>query len=60
VCNECNIYMYPYHMSCVLLQQDQWTPLHFAAHNNNVEVVKSLIKLGADVNSVTKVSYCIQ
>jgi len=31
-----------------------------AAHyNNNVEVVESLVKSGADVNVVTKVSYCI-
>jgi len=30
----------------------QWTALHMAAHyNNNVEVVESLVKSGADVKS---------
>jgi len=30
-----------------------------ARYNNNVEVVESLVKSGADVNVVAKVSYCI-
>jgi len=44
------------HMSCILLQE-QWTPLHLAAHYNcHVEVVELLIKSGADINAVTNVS----
>jgi len=30
-----------------------------ACYNNDVEVVKSLVKSGADVNVVEIVSYCI-
>ena len=35
-------------------------PLYFAAGYNNIGVVESLIKSGADVNAVNIVSYCIQ
>ena len=36
--------------------KDQWTPLHIAAEYGNVSLVESLIKYGADVNAVNKVS----
>lgn len=31
-----------------------WTPLHYAARNNNVAIVKSLVARGADVNAESK------
>jgi len=43
--------MHPYHMSCVLFQ-NQWTPLHCAAANNDAEVMESLIKVETNVNAV--------
>ena len=36
--------------------QDEWTPLHLAAQNGHVEVVDTLIKSGADISVVEKVS----
>ena len=36
--------------------QNQWTPLQLAAQNGNDSLVESLIKCGADVNAVNKVS----
>ena len=38
--------------------QNQWTPLHLAAQNGHVEVVETLIKSGADISVVEKVSQC--
>ena len=35
--------------------QDGWTPLVIASHNGHLEVVKSLIEAGANVNHTTKV-----
>jgi len=40
---------------CIYLQ-DGWTPLHQAAHNGHIEVVRHLLSSGADVNKATKVS----
>lgn len=39
------------------LLQNKWTPLHFAVQNDDTPVVETLIRLGADVNAVTNVSY---
>ena len=38
--------------------QDGYTPLHIAAQNGHVEVVETLIKSGADISVVEKVSQC--
>ena len=35
--------------------QDGWTPLVSASHNGHLEIVKSLIEAGANVNHTTKV-----
>ena len=35
--------------------QDGWTPLVYASQNGHLEVVKSLIEAGANVNHTTKV-----
>ena len=40
----------------MIFKQDQHTPLHDAAANGHVEVIEELIKSGADVNSVQKVT----
>ena len=40
----------------VYYYQDQWTPLHIATQHGNYSLVESLIKHGADVNAVNKVS----
>ena len=45
-----------YHVSCILLQ-DRMTALHHAAMRGQVQVVETLIRLGADVNAFDKVSY---
>ena len=35
------------------------TPLHYGAENGHVAVVEVLIRAGADVNVVDRVSYCV-
>ena len=35
--------------------QDGWTPLVIASENGHLEIVKSLIEAGANVNHTTKV-----
>ena len=35
--------------------QDGWTPLVLASQNGHLEIVKSLIEAGANVNHTTKV-----
>ena len=42
--------------NCVLLFQDQWTPLHIAANEGHLAVVKLLTSHKADVNSLNKVA----
>jgi len=44
-----------YHVTCILLQ-DRSTALHKAARWENTELVATLIRLGADVNALDKVS----
>ena len=39
----------------VLLLQDGWTALHFAARNNHPEIIKILITNGANITVVDKV-----
>ena len=39
----------------VLLLQDGWTALHFAATHNHLEIIKILITNGADITVVDKV-----
>ena len=39
----------------VLLPQDGWTALHWAANNNHPEIIKILISNGADITVVNKV-----
>ena len=42
-------------VTCIFLQ-DRWTALHWAASRGHVQVVETLIRLGADVNALDKVS----
>ena len=44
----------------VLLLQNGWTALHWAASSNHAEVIKILITNGADITAVTKVNDCSQ
>ena len=39
----------------VLLLQDGWTALHYAASANHPEIIKTLIANGANITAVTKV-----
>ena len=39
----------------VLLLQEGWTALHYAAFNNHPEIIKLLIANGADITAVNKV-----
>jgi len=47
--------MKSYHVTCILLQHG-WTALHEAARRGSTELVATLIKSGADVNALDKVS----
>ncbi len=42
-----------------MLMQDDWTPLHIAADNGHLEVIKHLLSVGAEKDKATKVS-CFQ
>ena len=37
--------------------QDGWSPLHKASINGHLEIVKTLIEAGANVNQATKVHH---
>ena len=39
--------------------QNKWAPLHIAVKHGHVSVIENLIKLGADVNACSTVSYSI-
>lgn len=39
----------------VLLLQDDWTILHYAAYNNQPEIIKVLISNGANITFANKV-----
>jgi len=47
--------MKPYHVACVFLQYGS-TALHVAAWRGKTELVATLIRSGADVNALDKVS----
>ena len=47
--------MKSYHVTCILLQSGR-TALHHAAGWEQVQLIETLIKLGADVNALDKVS----
>ena len=36
--------------------QNEWSPLHMASQEGNLDAVKTLIQAGANINQVTKVS----
>ena len=42
------------------LYKNKWTPLHLAASSGHIQVVETLIRLGADINVVQKVSLYIK
>ena len=46
---------YPLGVMMGFVLQDGWTPLVIASHNGHLEIVKSLIKTGTNVNHTTKV-----
>ena len=43
----------------VSLLQLNWTPLHVAVQNGHVLAVETLIRLGANVDTINNVSYLI-
>ena len=47
--------MKSYHVTCILLQEGR-TALHDAAMMGHVEAIETLIRLGADVNTLNEVS----
>ena len=47
--------MKSHHVTCILLQ-DGMTALHYAARKRRVQAIETLIRLGADVNALDKVS----
>ena len=38
--------------------QNKWTPLHTASRQGHVEVVQTMINLGADISSADSVRNC--
>ena len=46
---------YPLGVMMGFVLQDGWTPLVFASQNGHLEIVKSLIEAGSNVNLITKV-----
>ena len=46
---------YPLGVMMGFVLQDCWTPLVFASQEGHLEIVKSLIEAGANVNHTTKV-----
>ena len=47
--------MKSYHVTCILLQGGK-TALHYAAWSGQVQAIETLIRFGADVNALDKVS----
>ena len=47
-------------MICLLLQQDEWTALHYASSKGHTDVVELLLNHNADINVVTKVTYIMR
>ena len=47
--------MKSYHVTCILLQLER-TVLHHAAWSGQVQAIETLIRLGADVNALDRVS----
>ena len=47
--------MKSYHVTCILLQEGS-TALHYAARDRQVQATETLIRLGADVNTLDEVS----
>ena len=39
----------------VILLQNGWTALHFAAYNKHAEIIKVLVSNGADISAINKV-----
>ena len=52
-CRSTILYKLKYPLGFVL--QDGWPPLGVASQNGHLEIVKSLIKAGSNVNHTTKV-----
>ena len=46
---------YPLGVMMGFVLQNGWTPLVSASHDGHLEIVKSLIEAGTDVNHTTKV-----
>ncbi len=42
----------------VFVWQDQWTPLHTAANNGQLDVAKLLLECGANIEAKDKVEKC--
>ena len=47
--------MKSYHVTCILLLQFRSTALHVAASKGHVQTIKTLIRLGANVNALDMV-----
>jgi len=46
-------------LHCFYAQEKQQKPIHFAAHNGKVNIVRKLLSLKVDVECVDYVSNCI-
>ena len=55
VCYECCLCILSDHLCCVFLQINQ-TALHEAARHGSYNITSTLIRSGANVNAITKVS----